>query len=90
MPGLGDPLVREMRRIAAAHAAFPGQPPSDPEELLESYELGSPATGSPPHASGISRRTYSTVATLPGLGALGRSQSVFLRYVVPPVALSRR
>ena len=34
MPGLGLPFVREMRRFAAAHAAFPGTPPRDPAELL--------------------------------------------------------
>ena len=34
MPGLGDPLVREMRRLAAAHADWSGAPTTDPEELL--------------------------------------------------------
>ncbi len=71
MPGLGDPLVREMRRIAAAHAAFSGQPPSDPEELLESNESGSSATGSPPRAPGISRREFLRRGAAVGVGVAG-------------------
>ena len=38
MPGLGDPLVREMRRLAAAHADWSGAPTTDPEELLATYD----------------------------------------------------
>jgi len=71
MPGLGDPLVREMRRIAAAHAAFPGQPPSDPEELLESYESGTTATGPHRHASGITRREFLRRGAAVGVGVAG-------------------
>ena len=40
MPGLGDPLVREMRRLAAAHADWSGTPTNDPEELLARYDAG--------------------------------------------------
>jgi len=71
MPGLGDPLVREMRRIAAAHAAFPGQPPSDPEELIESYESGTTATGPHRHASGITRREFLRRGAAVGVGVAG-------------------
>jgi monoamine oxidase len=38
MPGLGLPLVREMRRLAGAYSAYPGTPPNDREELLAWYD----------------------------------------------------
>ena len=65
MPGLGDPLVRQMRRLAQAHAAFPGRPPKDREELLRWYEserAREPNETGGPGASGISRREFSSVA----------------------------
>jgi monoamine oxidase len=71
MPGLGDPLVREMRRIAAAHAAFPGPPPRDPEELLESHESGSPPAEQVTHAPGISRREFLRRGAVAGAAVAG-------------------
>ena len=64
MPGLGSPFVREMRRIAAAHAAFPGTPPRDPAELLGWYEE---------HLAGISRRDFLKKSAVLGAGVAGAS-----------------
>ena len=52
-PGSGDPLAREMRRLAQAHAAFPGRPPKDPEELLARYKTERPHEDDEPGASSI-------------------------------------
>jgi monoamine oxidase len=68
MPGLGDPLIREMRKIAAAHAAFPGDPPGDPEELLGWYETSSRAASDP---SEISRREFLRRSAAVGAGVAG-------------------
>lgn len=54
MPGLGDPLVREMRRLAAAHADWSGAPTTDPEELLATFD----APDEPDGASRFTRRDF--------------------------------
>jgi monoamine oxidase len=71
MPGLGDPLIREMRKIAAAHAAFPGDPPRDPEELLGWYETTSPSASAASDPSGISRREFLRRSAAVGAGVAG-------------------
>ena len=76
MPGLGDPLVRQMRRLAQAHAAFPGRPPKDREELLRWYEserAREPNETGGPGASGISRREFLQRGAAVGAGVVGAS-----------------
>jgi hypothetical protein len=70
MPGLGDPLIREMRKIAAAHAAFPGDPPRDPGELLGWYETVGSA-GAATEQSEISRREFLRRSAVLGAGVAG-------------------
>jgi monoamine oxidase len=73
MPGLGSPFVREMRRIAAAHAAFPGSPPRDPAELLAWYDAHT-ATAFETEATGsISRRDFLRRSAAVGAGVAGAS-----------------
>jgi hypothetical protein len=70
MPGLGSPFVREMRRIAAAHAAFPGSPPRDPAELLSWYdERGRVAEDD--SITSISRRDFLRRTAVVGAGVAG-------------------
>ena len=73
MPGLGDPLVRQMRRLAQAHAAFPGRPPKDREELLRWYESERAREPNETGASGISRREFLQRGAAVGAGAVGAS-----------------
>ena len=73
MPGLGDPLVRQMRRLAQAHAAFPGRPPKDREELLRWYENERAREPNETGASGISRREFLQRGAAVGAGAVGAS-----------------
>ena len=73
MPGLGDPLVRRMRTLAQAHAAFPGQPPKDPDELLGWYETERAHDGAEGGASGISRRQFLKRGAAVGAGVMGAS-----------------
>jgi len=76
VPGLGDPLVRQMRRLAQAHAAFPGRPPKDREELLRWYEserAREPNETGGPGASGISRREFLQRGAAVGAGVVGAS-----------------
>jgi monoamine oxidase len=70
MPGLGDPLVREMRRLAAAHANWPGTPPHDPEELLAGYDDRS---GADREAGQVTRRDFLKTGAVLGAGAAGAS-----------------
>ena len=67
MPGLGDPLVREMRRVAAAHSAFPGTPPVDREELLAWYDAQRGEVGAEP-AGTLSRRDLLRAGAALGAG----------------------
>jgi monoamine oxidase len=73
MPGLGDPLVRQMRTLAQAHAAFPGRPPKDPEELLSWYETERVREDSDAGAAGMSRREFLKRGAAVGAGAVGAS-----------------
>lgn len=70
MPGLGDPLVREMRKIAAAHATFPGDPPRDPGELLGWYEATRSAAAAD-EPSELSRRDFLRRSAAVGAGVAG-------------------
>src|SRR5215468_9151784 len=70
MPGLGDPLMREMRRIAAAHAAWPGTTPDDPQELLADYDAQSETARD---ASHLSRRDFLKSGAVLGAGVAGAS-----------------
>ena len=70
MPGLGDPLVREMRRLAAAHADWSGAPTTDPEELLATCD-------DPPdeadRLSRLTRRDFLKTGAVLGAGVAGAS-----------------
>jgi monoamine oxidase len=70
MPGLGDPLVREMRRLAAAHADWSGTPPTDPEELLDRYDARSETARA---AGGLTRRDFLKTGAVLGAGVAGAS-----------------
>jgi monoamine oxidase len=71
MPGLGSPFVREMRRIAAAHAAFPGTPPRDPAELLAWYDERGAAASEDDSITSISRRDFLRRSAVVGAGVAG-------------------
>ena len=71
MPGLGDPLVHEMRRFAAAHAASPGPAPSDPGELLGWYDAREAVAGSEARANEVSRREFLKRGAAVGAGVAG-------------------
>jgi monoamine oxidase len=74
MPALGSSLVRKMRRLAAAHAAYPGVPPEDPMEVLAWYESGGAATtATAPVVSRMSRRAFLRRSAAVGAGAVGAS-----------------
>jgi monoamine oxidase len=73
MPGLGDPLVRRMRTLAQAHAAFPGRPPQDPDELLAWYETQRAHGEGEAAGSGISRRELLKRGAAVGAGVMGAS-----------------
>jgi monoamine oxidase len=70
MPGLGSPLVRELRRLAAAHADWPGTRPDDPAELLAQYDTHGEA---PPEADHVSRRDFLKAGAVLGAGVTGAS-----------------
>jgi monoamine oxidase len=71
MPGLGSPFVREMRRIAAAHAAFPGSPPRDPAELLAWDDERGRTVAEDDSITSISRRDFLARTAVVGAGVAG-------------------
>lgn len=80
MPALGSSLVRRMRTLGAAYAAFPGTPPEDPLEVLAWYEAQGAATARvaataplAPRTPEISRRAFLKRSTAVGAGAFGAS-----------------
>src|SRR5881409_4378496 len=73
MPGLGDPLVSEMRRLAAAHAAFPGVPPPNTEELLERYDGRDAPAATDGIPDPLSRRDFLRRGAAIGAGVAGAS-----------------
>jgi monoamine oxidase len=62
-----------MRRIAAAHAAFPGAPPRDPAELLAWYDAHTATTSESEAAGAISRRDFLRRGAAVGAGVAGAS-----------------
>lgn len=83
MPALGSSLVRQMRRLAAAHAAFPGIPPHDPMEVLAWYDARGAVEAVPAgtvrreepdtRGSELSRREFLGRGAVVGAGALAAS-----------------
>jgi monoamine oxidase len=73
MPGLGDPLVREMRARARAHAAFPGRLPTDPEEPARWHETEWADEKGKVGGSGFSRREFLKRGAAVGAGMAGAS-----------------
>jgi monoamine oxidase len=70
MPGLGDPLVREMRRLAAAHAEWSGAPTTDQQELLAHHDAQRDQAAGP---SRLTRRDFLKTGAVLGAGVAGAS-----------------
>jgi len=68
MPALGDPLVRELRRLAAVYAATPARPGEHPLEVLERFERSREARGRE-----MSRRAFLARSATLGAGVLSAS-----------------
>jgi monoamine oxidase len=76
MPSSGSPLVRELRKLTAAHSAYPGLTPSDPEELLGWYDRQQDPEGDAGDPRFLRRRTFlagslTGLAGVAGAGLLG-------------------
>ena len=77
MPDLGMPTVKEMRRLAAAYAAWPGPASARPDEVLQWHharveaDIHRQQEGSGRGPSGISRAEPSRRQVLAGAAAVG-------------------
>jgi len=77
MPDLGMPTVKEMRRLAAAYAAWPGPASARPDEVLQWHhalvqaDIQRQPEGSGHGPSGISRAEPSRRQVLAGAAAVG-------------------